>query len=121
MQSAIQGIGGKRYFEGPIAQVLYAASGSSVDYADKLGALGFAFELRGGSFAPPASDILPGAQESYAGILAAINYAKGSNPTPTPPAPTPPTPPTPTPTPPSPTPTPPSPTPPSPTPPTPPT
>merc|ERR1719414_2913276 len=116
IQSAIRSVGGSTWREGPIAQVLYAASGSTVDYADARGALGICFELRpsssgGGGFAPPARDILPGARESFAGIMTVIDYARGSSPTPTPPSPTPPTP---TPTPPSP----PSPTPPSPTPPT---
>merc|ERR1719454_1966263 len=112
IQSAIMGVGGTRWWEGPIAQGLYAASGSSVDYADKLGALGVCLELRpGGSgtggFAPPASSILPAARESYAGFLAAVDHAKGSSPSPPPttPRPTPRTPmPTPTPTSPGPTP-----------------
>merc|ERR1719433_392204 len=107
IQSAIRSVGGNTWREGPIAQVLYAASGSTVDYADKLGALGVCFELRpgqggGGGFAPPASQILIGARESYAGIMTAIDYAKGTAPpapTPATPAPTPssPTPPAPTP------------------------
>merc|ERR1719410_2447054 len=131
IQSAIMGVGGTRWWEGPIAQGLYAASGSSVDYADKLGALGVCLELRpggggSGGFAPPASSILPAARESYAGFLAAIDHAKGSSPSPPPPPPAPttptPTPPTPTPrptpTPPTPTPTPPTPPTPTPTPPT---
>ena len=90
IQSAIREAGGNTWTEGPTAQVLYSASGTTNDYADKLGALGFCFELRpggsgGGGFAPPASDILPGAQESYAGIIAAIDFAKSYEP----PAPTP--------------------------------
>merc|ERR1719422_677527 len=90
IQSAIRSAGGNTWREGPIAQVLYAASGSTVDYADKLGALGICFELRpagsgGGGFAPPATDILPGARESFAGVMAAIDYAKPSTPSPTPP------------------------------------
>merc|ERR1719384_2719090 len=118
IQSAIRSAGGNTWREGPIAQVLYAASGGTTDTAADLGALGICFELRpgqggGSGFAPPARDILPGAQECFAGLSAAFDYAKGSSPTPTPPSPTPPSP-----TPPSPTPTPPSPTPPSPTPPT---
>merc|ERR1719288_311294 len=35
IQSAIRSAGGNTWREGPIAQVLYAASGSTVDYADK--------------------------------------------------------------------------------------
>merc|ERR1740116_255684 len=90
IQAAIRSVDGNTWTEGPIAQVLYAASGSTVDYADKFGALGICFELRpsgsgGGGFAPPASDILPGARESYAGIMTAIDYAKSYEP----PAPTP--------------------------------
>merc|ERR1719382_1527423 len=73
IQTAIRSSGGNTWREGPIAQVLYQASGSTVDYADANGALGICFELRpsgsgGGGFAPPASDILPGARESFAGI-----------------------------------------------------
>merc|ERR1719336_3870874 len=37
IQSAIRSEGGNTWTEGPIAQVLYAASGSTVDYADKKG------------------------------------------------------------------------------------
>jgi len=116
IQSAIRSAGGNTWREGPIAQVLYAASGGTTDTAADLGALGICFELRpgqgggSGGFAPPARDILPGAKECFAGLTAAFDYAMGSSPTPTPPSPTPPSP-----TPPSP--TPPSPTPPSPTPP----
>merc|ERR1719414_1359420 len=111
IQSAIRSEGGYTWREGPIAQVLYAASGSTVDYADKLGALGICFELRpasssGGGFAPPASNILPGARESFAGVMAAIDYAKATaGPSPTPPSPSPsPTPPSTSPSSPSPTP-----------------
>jgi len=83
IQTAIkesQGSRGVIFTEGPIAQVLYSASGSTVDYADDRDALGICFELRpgrwgGGGFAPPASDIIPGSEECYAGILAAIDYA----------------------------------------------
>merc|ERR1719330_2245731 len=105
IQSAIRNAGGNTWREGPIAQVLYAASGSTVDYADKFGALGICFELRpagsgGGGFAPPASNILPGARESFAGIMTAIDYAKPSAPSQTPPPPSPsPSPPSPAPTP----------------------
>jgi len=86
IQSAIRASGGKTWTEGAAAQVLYAASGCTDDYADDRGALGVCFELRpgrwgGGGFAPPTSQILPGAQESYAGLLAAIDYAKSPPPT----------------------------------------
>jgi len=90
MQDAMRQVAGITYTEGPAAQVLYTASGVSTDYADKVGALGICFEMRpsrygGGGFAPPVSQILPGSQETYAGIMTAIDYAKGYEP----PAPTP--------------------------------
>jgi len=90
MQDAMRQVDGITYTEGQISQVLYTASGGSVDYADKVGALGICIEMRpsrygGGGFAPPVSYILPGSQESYEGVMAAIDYAKGYEP----PAPTP--------------------------------
>merc|ERR1719270_65415 len=90
MQDAMRQVAGITYQEGAAAQVLYTASGTTMDYGDKLGALGICFEMRpsrygGGGFAPPVSDILPGSQESYQGVMAAIDYAKGYEP----PAPTP--------------------------------
>merc|ERR1719188_1665168 len=90
IQDAMRQVAGITYTEGPIAQVLYTASGVSTDYADKVGALGICFEMRpsrygGGGFAPPVSDILPGSQETYEGVMAAIDYAKAYEP----PAPTP--------------------------------
>merc|ERR1719251_49047 len=112
IQNAIRSAGGNTWREGPIAQVLYAASGGTTDTAADLGALGICFELRpgqgggSGGFAPPARDILPGARECFAGLIAAFDYAMGSSPTPTPPSPTPPSPTPPSPTPPSPTPSP---------------
>merc|ERR1719350_2144307 len=90
VQAAIRSAEGNTWTEGQTSQVLYTASGVSNDYADTLGTLGLCFELRpdssgGGGFAPPASDILPGAQECYAGMIAAIDFAKSYEP----PAPTP--------------------------------
>merc|ERR1719293_634631 len=90
IQDAMRQVAGITYTEGPISQVLYTASGGSVDYSDKVGALGICFEMRprtagGGGFAPPVSDILPGSQETYEGVMAAIDYAKAYEP----PAPTP--------------------------------
>jgi len=90
MQAAMREVDGITYREGAAAQVLYTASGTTMDYGDKQGALGICFEMRpgrwgGGGFAPPVSEILPGGQESYAGVMAAIDYAKGYEP----PAPTP--------------------------------
>jgi len=72
-------------------EFLYPASGICPDYSTLQGAFGYTYELRpnsswGGGFAPPASQILPTAEECLAGIYAAIDWAQ--NP-PAPPAPTP--------------------------------
>jgi len=85
MQDAIEARHGAKYTEGPIAQTLYEASGSLTDYATSLGALGFCFELRPKSkvwsligFAPPASFILPTAEECFDGLTVAFEYAKST-------------------------------------------
>jgi len=83
MHSAVEGKHGFEYTYGPTAQTLYAASGTMTDYATSLGALGYCYELRPAGkflgifgFAPPASAILPGAEECWAGLLVSIEYAK---------------------------------------------
>jgi len=95
IQEAIRQSHGVRFTEGPVAEVLYTASGGSIDYADDRGALGICLELRpprfggsGGGFAPPAREILPSAEETYQGLLAAIEYAQDPSSVPAP-APTP--------------------------------
>jgi len=81
IQTAIINTHGNVWEEGPTAQVLYVASGTTKDYADSLGALGFTFELRPArnhwsGFTPPPSEIIPAAEECFAGILATIDYPK---------------------------------------------
>jgi len=83
MKDAMEARHGERFSEGPAAQTLYVASGTLTDYATSLGALGYCFELRPGSrlwsllgFAPPASYILPSAEETFDGILVAIEHAR---------------------------------------------
>jgi len=80
VHAAIEGKHGKTYKFGPSAQTLYVASGVISDYATSLGALGYTIELRPAKaaisflgFAPPPDQILPTAEECFAGILAAIN------------------------------------------------
>jgi len=91
IQEAIRQSHGKYFTEGPTAQVLYTAAGISIDYADDMGALGICLELRpprfgGGGFAPNVREILPSAEETFQGILAAIEYAQDpSAPAPAPP------------------------------------
>merc|ERR1740121_1632992 len=95
IQEAIRATHGKRFTEGPVAEVLYTASGGSIDYADDRGALGICLELRpprfgGGGFAPNKREIMPSNEETFAGILAAIDYAKNPSSPPTaPPTPAP--------------------------------
>lgn len=89
IQAAIQATHGKRFTEGPVAEVLYAASGGSIDYADDRGAFGICLELRpprfgGGGFAPNKREILPSAEESFQGIVAAIQYAQDPSSAPAP-------------------------------------
>jgi len=63
---------------GPSAQTLYVASGVLQDAATELGALGYTFELRPSGFqhllgfTPNVREILPAAEECFAGILAGI-------------------------------------------------
>jgi len=82
MLRAVENKHSQSYKFGQISQVLTTGSGSGTDYATKLGALGFAYELRPknnqgmGGFAPPTNIIQPAAEECYEGILAAIAYIK---------------------------------------------
>jgi len=83
IQHAMQARHGEVFTEGPTATTLYVATGTTMDYADEaFGALGICLELRparfppGGGFNPPPSEILPSAEETFDGILAAIEYAK---------------------------------------------
>lgn len=73
MSAAMTGPGMKRYKTGPIHQVVYPASGSSSDWVDdKFGAFSFGTEVRGRSFAEPASQIKPSCDENEAAILALL-------------------------------------------------
>ncbi|MBL8759810.1 MAG: hypothetical protein JNL50_00765 [Phycisphaerae bacterium] len=71
MQTAIKNIHNRTFTYGPCYTTLYAVSGGNVDwwYGDR-GVITWTPELRGGSFAPPPTDILPSGQEFYAGLLA---------------------------------------------------
>lgn len=59
------------------------ASGVCQDYSTSQGAFGYTYELRPdswfkGGFAPPASEILPTAEETLEGILAAISWTRST-------------------------------------------
>jgi len=70
IRDAIAGVNGRVFRAGSLHPVLYPASGVLVDfgYGDQ-GAWSWTFELRGGSFAPPPADILPGCAETFPGLL----------------------------------------------------
>jgi murein tripeptide amidase MpaA len=70
LRSTINAVHGQNYNAGPTYTIIYPASGASMDYA--YGALGIAawgIELRGTSFAPPSTEIIPCGEENVAGIL----------------------------------------------------
>lgn len=78
-------------------ELLSPASGVCPDYSTSIGAWGFTYELMpaGGrnGFAPPKTEILPSAEECWAGIAAGIAWTKDQpNPTVPPPTPAPPPP-----------------------------
>jgi len=93
MLEAMEGVHGVSYDYGG-SEKLYPASGVCPDYVGLSGGFGYTFELRpgnmlGGMFAPPASAILPGSEECWAGILASISwtqnpYTTSAAPTPAP-------------------------------------
>jgi hypothetical protein len=70
MRSRIMAVHGRTYVPGPIYTVIYPVAGSSVDwfYSDRK-AMSFSYELRGGSFNPPASNIRPCAEETLPATL----------------------------------------------------
>jgi len=94
MTDAVNAKFGKNYRYGG-SEILYTAAGVCPDYATSQGGFGYTYELRpgrygGGGFAPPANQIAPATEETWAGIEAGINWAKDPSATPAPPAPTPP-------------------------------
>lgn len=71
IQGAIKGVNGKSFVYGPTYTKLYPVSGGNTDwwFGDR-NVINWTLELRGGSFSPPATDILPSGREIYAGLLA---------------------------------------------------
>jgi len=93
MKKAMERVHRQSYTYGG-SEALYPASGVCPDYITSQGGWGFTLELRpasgwgAGGFAPSKSEILPGSEDCWGGILAAIEWSQ--NPTTTPaPAPTP--------------------------------
>jgi murein tripeptide amidase MpaA len=71
IQSGMASVRGRSYPYGTIAVQLYLASGVATDYAyGELGAMAWGVELSGDTFMPPQAEILPIAQEGFAGLLA---------------------------------------------------
>eukprot|EP00924_Labyrinthula_sp_SR-Ha-C_P011720 snap_masked-scaffold_17-processed-gene-6.41-mRNA-1 protein AED:1.00 eAED:1.00 QI:0/-1/0/0/-1/1/1/0/472 len=69
---AIQDVSGRRWAYGGIAETIYVASGNSVDwfYADQDILHSYTVELRGTSFQPSATNIVPSNEEMFAGFVA---------------------------------------------------
>lgn len=72
--AAIRGVHGQVFASGSIANVIYLASGSSCDhfYANHGTVYAYAPEVRGNSFQPAASNIVPSNEELWAGFLAQV-------------------------------------------------
>jgi hypothetical protein len=73
MAAAIFAVHGQSYAAGPVYTTIYPASGVSVDWAWGVRAIkGYTIEVRGGGpngFDPPATMILPNAEENYGAFL----------------------------------------------------
>ncbi len=70
-----------RWSVGPLSTTLYRVSGGSTDwFYVEGGAMSLTYELRGGSFNPEASEILPGCRDTYeATLLHAAHVADRSS------------------------------------------
>jgi murein tripeptide amidase MpaA len=71
--AAIRAVHGVRYVSGPICNTIYQATGSSVDYVNDVVQADYTFteELRDTGnygFLLPASQIVPTAEETFAGV-----------------------------------------------------
>jgi len=75
--AAIYAVHQQQFAEGTIANVIYIASGSSCDYFYGQTRVIYAYapEVRGTSFQPPASNIMPSNRELWAGMMAQVRYA----------------------------------------------
>jgi len=73
---AIRAVNGLDFRRGPIYTTIYPASGVFVDwaYGDR-GIKSWTFELRGGGFAPPPTEIMPACTETFAGLLEVVRTA----------------------------------------------
>jgi hypothetical protein len=70
MSQLIEDADGGKWRVGPVSTTLYLVSGGSVDwFYTQTDAISFSYELRGGSFAPGASQIIPGSRETIGATL----------------------------------------------------
>jgi len=71
---AIRQVNGLTFRTGTVFRVIYQASGVSVDsmYANKGIVFSYTPEVRGTSFQPPASNIMPSNLELWAGMIAQV-------------------------------------------------
>lgn len=66
MRTTIRAVHGRTYQPGPIFTTIYPVAGSSVDwFYQEQKVLSMSYELRGGGFNPPPTDILLCAQETF--------------------------------------------------------
>lgn len=71
MQAAIKSVNNKNFTQGQWYSALYPSSGANIDWwFGERNVINWTIELRGSSFAPPPSNILPSGREIYAGLLA---------------------------------------------------
>lgn len=75
IQADIASTYGVTYTAGPTYTTIYPASGASLDWVyGSAGKLGLSIELRGTSFSPPATEIIPCGEENLRGALALGEY-----------------------------------------------
>jgi hypothetical protein len=75
VQSSILSVRGLSYQIGQNGIIMYLINGGNSDYAYAVdGSLAWTFEMGGGSFQPPVNQILPLAQECFAGFLPMAEY-----------------------------------------------
>ncbi|MFG0285010.1 MAG: M14 family zinc carboxypeptidase [Phycisphaerales bacterium JB039] len=75
MRLAVRDVHGHSYAMGRSYSTLYPHVGTATDwFYGERGIIAYSYELRGPTFAPPAEEILPCAEEAFAGTLAHARY-----------------------------------------------
>ncbi len=80
MGALIQSLWDNDFRVGPTSTTLYLVSGGSIDwFYEGAGAMSFSYELRGGGFNPPPSQIVPGSRETFEATLLHAEYVADRN------------------------------------------